>query len=456
MLDEMQLDRPLSRRAFMGGALSLSAALVAGCASGDSANGQRLYTGERVRRAPDPIRYESWAEVRGLFELDPEVAHLSAFILAPHPRPVREAIERHRRGLDRDPSGYMGSYWHDEEQRGADAAAHHLGTSPDLIALTDSTSMGLGLLIGSMQLAPGDEVLLTAHEHYMAHESVRYATDRAGAEMRAIELYPPSAPEEATVKGIVSAIEEAITDSTRLIVVTWVQTASGIRLPLHEIAHVVEKANKGRSEETRALLLVDGAHALGAGEVTIDKMGCDAFVASGHKWLAGPRGTGIAWATEEAWMRMTPIIPSWDGSLFGAWIDGEVGSAQPGPAFTPGGYHSFEHRWAFADAFDLQSRIGVKRIGERVEALSARLRDGLAGADNVVVHAPAEQQLRSGIVCFDVDGVDPETVVHRLSDDHGVSASVAPYPVAFARLGTCWLNTEQEIDAAIRAVHAIA
>ena len=152
---------------------------------------------------------------------------------------------------------------------------------------------------------------------------------------------------------------------------------------------------------------------------------------------------------------MTPIIPSWDGDLFGPWIDGEVGSAPPGAAFTPGGYHSYEHRWALAEAFDLQQRIGVERIGGRIEELSAALRDGLAGAGNVLVHAPAEERLRSGIVCLSIDGSDPDSVVEQLNGDHRVSATVAPYPVAYARLGTCWINTEQEIDTAIRAVRAI-
>jgi selenocysteine lyase/cysteine desulfurase len=153
---------------------------------------------------------------------------------------------------------------------------------------------------------------------------------------------------------------------------------------------------------------------------------------------------------------MTPIIPSFDGRLYGPWIDGEVGSAPPGDAFTPGGYHSFEHRWALSAAFELQRQIGAERIAARVDELSARLREGLAGAGTVTVHVPAEERLRSGIVCLSVDGIDPDGVVEQLRADHGVSATVAPYPVAFTRLGSCWINTEQEVDAAIDAVQAIA
>ena len=326
----------MSRRVLLGGTLSLSAAALLGCGfDGDEAAGTSTSRDQRAGTAPPSGGYESWDAVRGLFDLDPDVVHLSAFILASHSLPVREAIDRHRRGLDQDPREYFSDY-EGLEERGAEAAAEHLGTSADLIALTDSTSMGLGLLIGSMKLGPGDEVLLTEHEHYMASESVRYATERAGAEMRTIELYPPTAPERATVKGILAAIEGAIRPSTRLVVVTWVQTASGVRLPLEEIARVVEKANRGRPEDRRALLLVDGAHALGAGPIAIEELGCDAFVSSGHKWLLGPRGTGIAWATEEAWARMTPIIPSWAGDYSAPGSTARSEAPRPAPPSRPG------------------------------------------------------------------------------------------------------------------------
>lgn len=371
--------------------------------------------------------------------------------MAPHPEPVRAAIARHRRGLDRDPHGYFLEHA-SEEERGADAAAAHLGTDPDLIALTDSTSMGLGLLIGGLRLSAGDELLLTAHDHYMAHESARLASERAGASVKTVELYPPEAPENASTAEIVAAVRAGIGPATRLVLVTWVHTSSGVRLPLREIADVVAAANEGRPERERALLLVDGAHALGAGPIAIERTGADAFVASGHKWLLGPRGTGIAWARRAAWARMTPTIPSWAG--MGPWIDGGVARPPPGRAFTPGGYHSFEHRWAFAEAFDVQQRIGLERVGARIEALADRLRDALAGIPRVTVHAPAERALRSGIVCFSVGDLAPSEVVERLGRDR-VAASVTPYAVSFARLGTTWANTEQEVDAAARAIAAL-
>jgi selenocysteine lyase/cysteine desulfurase len=95
---------------------------------------------------------------------------------------------------------------------------------------------------------------------------------------------------------------------------------------------------------------------------------------------------------------------------------------------SPGGYHSFEHRWALATAVRLQQRIGLDRIAARIAMLSQALRDGLGRIGGVTVHAPAEPALRSGVVCCTVEGRPPQDVVRRLHDEHGIVATVTPYP----------------------------
>jgi selenocysteine lyase/cysteine desulfurase len=163
----------------------------------------------------------------------------------------------------------------------------------------------------------------------------------------------------------------------------------------------------------------------------------------------------LAWARPELWERVTPIIPSFDSALFEPWIEGKTAAAPPDATFTPGGYHSFEHRWALKEAFDLHAEIGADQIAARVAGLSGQLRDGLDDVPGVRVHAPAEKRLRSGVVTFSVDGISPYDIVERLSNEHRVSATVTPYAVPLARLGTCWMNTEDEVEAAIRGVRAL-
>ena len=108
-----------------------------------------------------------------------------------HPIPLRSraAIERHRRGLDADPIGYWFEQEEKQEAAVLRAAADYLAVDPTEIALTDSTTMGLGLLYGGLTLREGQEILTTLHDHYATETSLRLRAEHTGATVRQIPLY---------------------------------------------------------------------------------------------------------------------------------------------------------------------------------------------------------------------------------------------------------------------------
>jgi selenocysteine lyase/cysteine desulfurase len=55
--------------------------------------------------------------------------------------------------------------------------------------------------------------------------------------------------------------------------------------------------------EDRVFLCVDGVHGFGVEAATPAALGCDSLVAGCHKWLFGPRGTGLIWGRSDAWVR---------------------------------------------------------------------------------------------------------------------------------------------------------
>jgi selenocysteine lyase/cysteine desulfurase len=363
----------------------------------------------------------SWEDVRALFDLAPRLTDLTTFMLAPHPRPVREAIERHRRGLDASPKEYLFAQELEQEQRVAGAAADYLGASSEDIAFTDSTTMGLGLFYGGFRLRDGQEVLTTEHDFYATHEALRLRAERTGAKVRKVRLFEDAST--ASADEIVSRLVNAVTRQTRLVAVTWVHSSTGLKLPVRAIAD--ELAD---SRRTRPLLAVDGVHGFGIEDAGPTDLGCDVLVSGGHKWLFGPRGTGIVWATPEAWAETSATIPTFDGGSYGAWLEGRAPEdLPPGPTMTPGGFHSFEHRWALADAFELHRRIGRERIAERTHELAGRRKEELAEIAGVRVVTPLADELSAGIVCFELDSLPAPEAVDVLRAQHQTVGSVAPY-----------------------------
>lgn len=398
----------------------------------------------------------SWADIRAQFDLASDYVHLTAMLMAAHPAPVRRAIENHRRGLDRNPALYLEEDMRfiALEQTAREHAARYLATEPDWISLTDSTTMGLGLVYCGLALAAGDDVLTTTHDHYSTHESLRYATERAGATLRKVALYERG--DDATAEGMVAALAGAIRPATRVVAVTWVHSSTGVKTPVRGMAEAIAAENARRSPAEQILFCVDGVHGFGVEDVVIDDFGCDFFIAGCHKWLFGPRGTGLVWGNERAWQRIAAIIPPFQGGPYTAWMRGERPQGVPGGLMmTPGGFHSFEHRWALSEAFAFQMAIGKARIQARTHELNTQLKQGLAQMPHVRLYTPMDPALSSGIVCFDVDGMEAEAVVAALLEKR-IVASATPYAESHARLTPSIYNTPGDVDTALRAVGELA
>jgi selenocysteine lyase/cysteine desulfurase len=403
-----------------------------------------------------------WAAVRRLFDLSKDETHLGLFFLVSHPKPVREAIERYRKELDRNPllavERAMFDFEHPENMIGArvtNVLGRYIGARGEDIALTQNTTSGLALVYHGLPLKAGDDILATSHDHYVHLESIRLATERAGAGFRKIDLY--DAFDKISADEIVARIRKAIRPNTRAVGMTWVHSQSGLKLPIRRIADAIAEINKTRSAADRVLLVVDGVHGIGVEEPNVPALGCDAFAAGAHKWLFAPRGTGFVWARPEVWGSMRPMIPSFSSTeLFDAFMSEKKPTATPRASwFSPGGFVAFEHYWAVPSAIELHESIGPARITERIHALNSRLKEGLAKMPHVSLYTPRSSDLSSGIVCFDVKGMKPAEVVEKLLEKK-IVASTTPYRVPYARFSCGIYNDEGDVDRALTATRTLA
>jgi selenocysteine lyase/cysteine desulfurase len=262
--------------------------------------------------------YRTWEQVRAAFPLTRQAVHFTSFLLSPHPRPVADAVASLRRQLESNPEGFLLEHQAEREDLVLRSAAAYTDGAIDELAMTDSTTMGLGLLYGGLKLQPGDEIVTTTHDFYSTHESLRLAARRSNARLRKVTLYKRL--DAVSADEIVSSVARVITPRTRVVALTWVHSSTGLKLPIADIAKAVDAANRDRREGDRALLCVDGVHGFGNQDVAVARLGCDFFVSGCHKWLFGPRGTGIVWGRRAAWARTTPTIPTFDRNSIGNWI----------------------------------------------------------------------------------------------------------------------------------------
>jgi len=434
--------------------------LVRGAAASVAAFTPNVLLAAIQKHTPPAPDLSSWNSVRAQFDLAPDWIHLSTFFISSHPKPVRDAIAAYRKAIDANPFLEVEHRWFSEPPNNLQLKvradlADYLGGKPDEIALTNSTTQGLGLVYNGLPLEPGDEVLTTAHDHYAQHESIRFACEKSKARSRRIVLYED--PSRATADDMVRRLREALRPETRVLGLTWVHSCTGVRIPVRAIADMLAEANRTRGEAGRVRMVLDGAHALGAVDDAVAALGCDFLCAGTHKWMFGPRGTGIVWARAAEWARLRPTIPTFASfPAWDAWMQGKP-PIQPVTAFdhSPGGFHAFEHEWALGAAFQFHQQIGRSRVAARIAELNERCKRGLAALPKVRVITPLDPKLSAGIVCFEVTGVSADDVGKKLVA-RKIVAGPSPYLPSYPRYSPGVMNTADEVDTAVAAVGEIA
>lgn len=376
-----------------------------------------------------------WAQLQQLFDQDPAWLHFSNFLVTSHPRPVREAIEMHRAALDKNPGLAMDWDHGVTEKREEDVrawAGKYVQADARQIALTGSTTEGLAMIYGGVQVRADQEILTTEHEHYATHTILELRTQRDGTKVRKIRLF--NDPYPISKQELLANIDRSIRPQTRVLGMCWVHSGSGVKLPLADIGALVDKHNRGRSEADRIVYVVDGVHGFGVEDVNFPAMNCDFFIAGTHKWMFGPRGTGIVVSRTADVKYVTPIIPTFS--------EAEHFST----TMTPGGYHSFEHRWALTEAFKLHLQLGKADVQARIHELNSYLKKRLLQRPQIELVTPLSPEFSAGFTFFRVKGKDCDKIAAHLMANKVVADAVERDVGPVIRTAPGLLNDEAQID----------
>ena len=260
----------------------------------------RLRTSARPSAARRPAGLGS---VRAQFNLDPALAQFAAFVLSPHTKVLDAAIAGYRDQLGTDTERRC-SRGHRPRGSGvrAAAAAYH-GGAPGQYALTDSTTMGIATYVRRPDARPGDEVLTTTHDFYSTEEAS--GCSRAHRrDVRRVTLYddPAAPPSTRWSTGCAAASRRAP---------RWWRSPGCTPAPACGCRwrrSARRLAGLSRVPRDQYVVCVDGVHGFSAVDVDLPDLGCDFLAAGTHKWLFGPRGTGILWGRD--WAPLTELIPT--------------------------------------------------------------------------------------------------------------------------------------------------
>ena len=184
-------------------------------------------------------------------------------------------------------------------RKSRDRLAFWLGTQPENLALCENSTQAMNELAGWFPLAAGDEVLLTNHEYGAVKRIWQRRCDESSASLKYVQL--PLNCEEP--QQIVDAILAACTTQTRLVVFSHITSPTAILLPVNALCQALR--------EREIASCVDGPHALLQEPIHLQRMDCDFYTASCHKWLCAPLGSGLIYVHPRWHEQVKPLRLSW-------------------------------------------------------------------------------------------------------------------------------------------------
>ena len=241
---------------------------------------------------------EDWPQVRALWPLELTVAHLNHGSFGAVPTPVLEEQESWRGRMEANPVRFFVRELPRALEQARGQIGQFLGAGPESLAFVRNATAAASTVFSCLDLAKGDEILLTDH----AYGAVRIAAERWAGDVgaRVVVAHVPLGAADDEAK---AAVLEAVTDRTRVAVVDQVTSATARRLPLVSLLPALK--------ELGTAVFVDGAHAAGMLAVELDAMGADFWGGNLHKWCCAPRGTAVLHVAPEHRRRMRPLVASW-------------------------------------------------------------------------------------------------------------------------------------------------
>lgn len=379
--------------------------------------------------------------LRELMPVSERYAYFDHAAVGPLPSPAAKAI---RTWIDQ--SLFQGDVcwpeWSAAASRLRISASKLIHCQPSEIALIPNTTFGINIVSQGYRWSgsKGTDSVVVLENEFSSNLLPWLALERRGVEVRKV-CVPDS--------GVVSldAIRNAIDSTTRLVAVSWVGYFSGYRMDLAKLCEMVHEAG--------AQLFVDAIQGLGVFSLDAQRIPIDYLAADGHKWMLGPEGAGLLFIRQPNLDRLEPMMQGW-GSLQMAgkfqtanMVLKNDASRYEGGSANHAGLIGFGESLGVLLNHDCNQPVNP--IAAAVLDNAAKIEEGLrsVGANCYRARSPhSSTDELSGIVTFELPGVDPNELRSRLLREE-IVLSVRHGRL---RVATHAYNNQEDIDRLVSTV----
>ena len=377
---------------------------------------------------------EFWKFVRDQFPLSHDRAYLNTGGLGASPYVVINAVKEKMDELERTgETGHDDNLWRSIKT----AAGELLGCEAGELAFVRNTTEGVNIVANGLPFRQGDEIITTTQEHVGNIMPWLPLARRVGLTPRFFE------PSNVSQQENLDRIQALLSTRTRLISVPHAVTTTGVVLPVKEIAEI--------ARSKKIWFFIDGAQSAGMFPFDLHEIGCDAYATSGHKWLMGPKETGLLYVRKDI---LEIIEPRFSGAYSAGAFDYQKGSYEFEPTAQRYEYGTVSTplRVGLGAAVGFVERIGIRNVWGRDRFLSTRLYRGLREIPGVTVLSPEREEMRSAMITIMHQSIPHLALQDHLTTYNLRTRSVNEGGLAALRISMHIYNSTEEVDRVLEAV----
>lgn len=374
-----------------------------------------------------------WRSVRGDYRLKPDYINLENGYYCFMPEATLERQVAHLRRVNYEGSYYMRTVRQDNKRLVAEKVGAVVGAPAEEIAITRNTTESLDLVIGGLDWKAGDEAVLAEQDYGAMQNHFKLVARRYGVVNKVVSV--PNHPE--SDEALVALYADAITDKTRLLMISHMINITGQILPVRKICDMAH----ARGVE----VLVDGAHAYAHVPFQMAELDCDYYGASLHKWLSAPLGAGLLYVKREKIPALWPLLAARD------LPDDDI------RRLNHTGTDPVHVDLGILDALEYQAALGLPRKAARLHFLQRYWTEQLRDVPGVIVNTPADPARHGGIGNVGLEGWDPRDLAKTLLEEHRIFTVGIDRPgVRGLRITPNLYTTLEELDTFVAVMKRLA
>jgi len=379
---------------------------------------------------------EYWKKIRAQFILSNDRIYINTASLGPSPKSVIDTITDWTIKLET-----ICETGHEEDIHTNEKIAKLLNAEVEEIAITRNTTEGINSVTHCLPFKEGDEIIMTKDEHVGGASPWVALAKEKGVKIKLVDL-------DYTGENNLTVFKNAITEKTKAVMFSHVTCSTGMILPAKEIVALCRSKN--------IYTCVDGAQAVGMIDINLKDINPDFYASSGHKWLLGPKGTGILFINKNIIGKINPVY-------VGAYTDKKfdlnnleleyLQSAQREEY----GTRNTAITIALGKAVDFITEIGIKKIEERERELAAYFKNELVKNKKIELLTPLKPEYSCAIVTFRIKNKNYNEVQKELQEKYKFRVrGIYENKLDAIRISCSVHNNMDELKSLVEAINAIA